>query len=90
VHTGQAGSRSKAQGAIRSGGVTVNGRVALKASATLATGDCVQAVLEPAPLLQVSYLISSMAKTVVVDVYTVYVQDFKQGNHHANSHVWCK
>jgi len=50
----------------------------------------VQAVLEPAPLLQVSYLISSMAKTVVVDVYTVYVQDFKQGNHHANSHVWCK
>jgi len=34
--------------------VVVNGKVVSKASATLAAGDTVQAVLEPAPLLQVS------------------------------------
>ncbi|KAF5837609.1 pseudouridine synthase [Dunaliella salina] len=50
--SGQAGSRSKAQSAIRSGGVTVNGKIASKASAILSAGDVVRAMLEPAPLLQ--------------------------------------
>lgn len=66
--SGQAGSRSKAQEAIRAGGVLVNGRPVTKAAATLAAGDVVLAVLLPAPQLQVSLFVRARVAVRPADV----------------------